>query len=37
MGGKRVTKTDVVVGVELVADAKVKASEHAVVSILPAY
>jgi hypothetical protein len=37
LAGKRVTKPDVVVGVELVADAKVMALEKAVVSNLPAY
>ena len=37
MGGKRVTRPDVVVGVDLVTDKKVQALETAVVSNLPAY
>ena len=36
MGGKRVTKPDMVVGVDLVTDKKVEALEKAVVSNLPA-
>ena len=37
IGGKRVTRPDVVVGVDLVTDKKVLALEKAVVSNLPAY